>query len=223
MNAILNKIFINRTIVLKSLVNYGFESLDGEFFYRTLICDGKMELRVFVSDNLAIKTDVIDLETQEPYSLFLVEEAVGSFVGMVRKDYEKVLSDIADKCCEREVFKSDYAKRIIKYVRGNFGGELEFLWEKFSQNAIWRRKDNRKWYALLLTVSKRKLGIDSDEIIEIIDLRAKPNEAEKLVDNKKYFKGYHMNKKHWITICLDGSVGFDEICSRINESFLLAK
>ena len=111
---------------------------------------------------------------------------------------------------------------IIEYVRKKYGDELEFLWEKFPDNAIWRRKDNKKWYGALLTVSKRKLGIDSDEIIEIIDLRMKPEDIEKRVDMKKYFPGYHMNKKHWITICLDKTVPYEEICSRIDESYVLA-
>ena len=35
--------------------------------------------------------------------------------------------------------------------------ELEFLWQKFPDNAVWRRKDNKKWYGALLTVSKEKL------------------------------------------------------------------
>ena len=34
--------------------------------------------------------------------------------------------------------------------------------------------------------------------------------------------GWHMNKKHWCTIILDGSVPFKEICRRIDASYLLA-
>ena len=111
---------------------------------------------------------------------------------------------------------------IIEYVRKKYGDELEFLWEKFPDNAIWRRKDNKKWYGALLTVSKRKLGIDSDEIIEIIDLRMKPEDIEAKADKLKYFRGYHMNKKHWITICLDDTVSVEEIQQGIDESYTLA-
>ena len=34
--------------------------------------------------------------------------------------------------------------------------------------------------------------------------------------------GYHMNKKHWYTILLDDSVPLEEICRRIDRSYLLA-
>ena len=50
-----------------------------------------------------------------------------------------------------------------------------------------------------------------------------PENIEKIVDNERYFLAYHMNKKHWITICLDSSVDFNEICTRIDESYNLAK
>ena len=39
------------------------------------------------------------------------------------------------------------------------------------ENAIWRNKINKKWYSALLIISERKLGLESDKIIDIIDLR----------------------------------------------------
>ena len=35
--------------------------------------------------------------------------------------------------------------------------------------------------------------------------------------------GYHMNKKHWYTICLDGSVEPVELYQRLDLSYKLAK
>lgn len=165
---------------------------------------------------------VIDLTFHEPYTLHLTDSAVGSFVGKVRSEYEEILTDISKHCFETEIFKSAQAKELIDYVRDTYGDELEYLWEKFSDNAIWRRKDTAKWYGALLTVSKRKLGIKSDEIVEIIDLRAEPSELENFVDNKKFYPGWHMNKKSWYTVILDGSVSNEELHHRIDESYLLA-
>ncbi len=50
----------------------------------------------------------------------------------------------------------------------------------------------------------------------------KPEDIDALVDGKKYLPGYHMNKRHWVTICLDGSTCQEEIFCRIAESFALA-
>lgn len=46
---------------------------------------------------------------------------------------------------------------------------------------------------------------------------------EDFIDNARFFPGCHMNKKHWYTIILDGTVSMDEICRRVDESYLLAK
>lgn len=222
MNAILLKIFKNKRAVYEKLLNYGFILSGGKYIYKALVCGGEMELNVSVDNSREISADVIDLKTQDTYTLHLIESATGSFVGGIRAEYESILNDISDNCFEREAFKSDFAKQVINYARNKYNGELEFLWEKFDNNAVLRRNDNNKWYAVLLTVSKRKLGLDSDEVAEIIDLRIDTGSIDGVIDNKRYFGGYHMNKRHWITACLDGSVGLEEIFSRLNDSYNLA-
>jgi len=96
------------------------------------------------------------------------------------------------------------------------------LWDKFPRNAIWRNKNNNKWYGALLVVDKSKIGISEKGDIEIIDLLLEPEKVERMIDNKKYFAGYHMNKKHWITIKLDGSVGINDIFELIDNSYKLS-
>ena len=171
----------------------------------------------------AVETTVIDLATEEPYTLFLADEASGSFVGAVRAEYESVLTDIAENCFDACVFKSEYSQLVIKYIAEKYGDKLEFLWEKFDDNAIWRRQDNKKWYGIILTVTKNKLGLPSDERVEALDLRADPDRIPEMVDGVKIFGGWHMNKKHWITVCLDGSMPLDDICRMIDISYNLAK
>ena len=33
-----------------------------------------------------------------------------------------------------------------------------------------------------------------------------PETIDNLIDNEKFFEDYHMNKKHWLAICLNGSI-----------------
>lgn len=210
----------NKKVNIDKLEPFGFVKDADRYIYHADLLQGQMKLTVTITGE-KIYTSVIDNATGDEYVLHLVQEATGSFVGKVREEYGGVLQSIVQNCYETDVFKSDYAKKLIEYVRNTYGDELEFLWQKFDDNAIWRRKDTAKWYAALLTVSKRKLSLDSDELIEIIDLRGTPEEIESLVDNVRYFPGYHMNKKHWYTMLLDGSVSFDEICERIDKSYML--
>lgn len=74
-----------------------------------------------------------------------------------------------------------------------------------------------------MAINQKKLGLSNDGIVEVINLRMLPEKIRALQDYKKYFPGFHMNKKHWITIILNGSVPLEEIFARIDESYLLAK
>ena len=143
-------------------------------------------------------------------------------MGSVRSACGQVLTDIAEQCFDPDVFRSQQTMDVIRYVEERFGETLEFLWKKFPDNAVWRRGDTGKWYGAILTVSQRKLGLDAGEAAEIIDLRLPPEEMADTIDHRRYFPGWHMNKKHWYTMLLDGSVPTEEICRRIDESRRLA-
>ncbi|MCM1115048.1 MAG: MmcQ/YjbR family DNA-binding protein [Clostridium sp.] len=220
---IINFIFKRKSVDFDKLTAYGFVKEIDKYSYSTVLSGSGFEMTVTITEQGEIGAVIIDPAFNEPYTLHLADGAVGSFVGSVKEEYERILTDIADKCFIPDVFKSNQAKEIIAFVKDKYNDEFEYLWEKFPDNAVVRRKDNKKWYAALLTVSKRKLGIDSDEIAEVIDLRIKPENLEELIDGVNYFPGYHMNKKHWYTIILDSTVPIEEICERLAESYRLAK
>lgn len=178
-------------------------------------------MRIEIFDDY-LTTKVVENSTQDEYILHLTN-ATGEFVGKIRTEYERLLNDVMEKCFDKDIFKSKQAKEIISYITNKYGDELEYLWPKFPKNAIWRRKDNKKWYAILMVVPKRRLKIDSDDEIEIIDLRANEVEIEELIDNKTIFEGYHMNKKNWITICLNYSVSSKKLFEFIDKSYYIAK
>lgn len=219
---IITSIFRRKSVVFEKLTEYGFIKDGNAYVYKTLLPNSGFMMTVRIDEYRKITAVVIDPECNEPYTLHLTDSAVGSFIGMVKSEYTQVFTDIANHCFEPEVFKTTQAKELIDYVRKTYDDELEYLWDKFPDNAVWRRKDNKKWYGALLTVSKRKLGIASDEIVEIIDLRAKPEHLENLIDHVQFYPGWHMNKKNWYTIILDGSVPLDEILSKLTISYEIA-
>ena len=214
--------FKRRKINIARLLPFGFSEDEIGYSYSAVLVDGQFTMTVTITKEGKISAEVTDNSFGESYLLHRDPRATGPFVGTVRKEYEHVLTMIADSCTEADVFKSRAATQIIQYVREKYHSELEFLWERFPDNAIFRRPDNAKWYAALLSVQKQKLGLAGTGNIEILDLRMKPEDVVALVDGKRYFPGYHMNKKYWVTICLDGSLPLREIYKRIDVSFALA-
>lgn len=215
--------FNGRRVNFIKLEAFGFLKSGEAYTYRTDIADGEMNLTVSVSSDGKLKTSVTDSETGDEYTLYLNDKAQGEFVGTVREAVDTVTSEIIAECFDTVMFSEDLSGAVSAYAREKYSSELEFLWKKTPDAAILRRSDSSKWYAVFMKISKRKLGFNTDELVEVLDLHAVPDEIEKYVDGEKYFPGYHMNKKYWYTVCLDGSVTAEEIFEKLDRSYDLAK
>lgn len=215
-------IFKNRVMNPARLLEYGFVRQNGAYLFSSGLEGGQFEMTVFVQDTGCISVQVMDRESNEEYVLVHVRDAEGAFVNALVQLCENKLKEIADNCFDFNVFKALQTKQVIAYAEKTYNSCPEFLWKKLSDNAVLRRKDSNKWFAVLLKVPASKLGLRGETLVEIVDLRALPEEVASLTDGKTYFPGYHMNKKHWYTICLNGSVPMEEICERVDKSYSLA-
>lgn len=112
---------------------------------------------------------------------------------------------------------------IFKYAEDRFGSKAEYLWSSDPDSAILRHNDNAKWYALIMNISKSKLGLNSTEKIDVLNVKCDTLLIGSLLHNNGYFPAYHMNKQHWISISLDGSVADEEILNLINLSYDMTK
>lgn len=211
----------NKKINNIKLLNYGFIKKDHSYIYKTKIYNNKFETIINISKNQPTAS-LIDLENNEEYILVDIKGVSGNFVNRIKEENENIIKDIIDKCMEPDIFKSLQANEIIKYVKEKYNDELEYLWKKFPNNAIWRNKKNNKWYGALLVVKENKLGIKSDKFVEIIDLRFQKENIHKIIDNNRFYPGYHMNKNNWITIKLDNSVETKKIFELIDNSYNLS-
>lgn len=216
--SLVDQIFKNKIANQSKLIAYGFKRSNPGLKFVTILPDSKFKMTIVIGKNNLITTLVVDPITNTPYTLHLSNSNVGGFVEGVRLDYQTVLKSIAEHCFDTEIFKNPQTKQLIEYVRKRYGDELEFLWQKSPNNAIWRRPDTQKWYATILTMDTHKLGVKNGHVDEIIDLRIQPEKMADLVDNYQYFPGWHMNKKNWYTIVLDGSVPFSELVERVDNS-----
>lgn len=216
----LEKELENKKLELNKLIDYGFKKNNNKYIYTKRLSNDNFLVHIEITDFCKITSKIMDIENKEEYWPVDIKNTTGSFIGKIKEEYENILKDVIAICTERDIFKSNQTQAVIKYVKEKYDGNLEFLWEK-STNAIIRHHDTKKWYLILLTSSKEKLGLKSNDLIEIIDLKMPPEEIVKLVDNKKIFPGYHMNKKHWITICLDNTMKDEELFKYIDISYNL--
>ncbi len=108
---------------------------------------------------------------------------------------------------------------IIKYIKKKYSIAPEYLWARTPNFAIFRHSHNRKWFAAIVDVTEDKLGLEGDSLVDALNLKCDPQLVGSLRKQQGILPAYHMNKEHWITVLLDGSVSKDEICTLINLSY----
>jgi len=214
---ILDNNFNNREIDYDKLLSYGFKKVNNKYIYKKNICDDSFLVKVIFS-NKEKRSKVIDLSLNEEYVLVDTNSASG-YIKEVKEEYEKIINDIIDKCSINNMFNGSISKEVLKYIKDKYGDKEEYLWEKFLETAAIRNKKNNKWYAVIMVIEESKLGIDSNNKVEVIDLRCHKERIKNIIDNKQIFPGYHMNKNSWITIKLDGSMKIKEIYKFIDISY----
>lgn len=112
---------------------------------------------------------------------------------------------------------------VERYIKEKFDVLGEQIFPKYPKFSAFRHKKNEKWFALLMEISASKLGLKSDEMIDVLNLKCRPDLAMVLVDEQQIFKAYHMNKKHWISVNLDSKISQKTVFDLIDESFTLSK
>ncbi|MGN8888077.1 MmcQ/YjbR family DNA-binding protein [Blautia sp. HCP28S3_G10] len=109
-------------------------------------------------------------------------------------------------------------EEIFEYVKKQYGTTPEYLWKSSPDSAVLRHK-NGKWYAVIMNVEKSKLGLSGDSTVEIMDVKCDPEMTSMIIQTYGFLPGYHMNKRHWITILLDGTVSESKILDFLDMSY----
>ncbi len=211
----LSDLLENRKIIKSKLIDYGFNQ--DYVFEKTLSNPNFKAVIIYEKDTLFSK--VIDLEMDEDYVLVDVKTPIGKFAAELKIEYEIIITDIIEKCTRSNVFKLSQTKRLMDKVENTYNTDLEFLWEKFPKDAIYRNKDNNKWFVLLVALDKSKIGLDGEGEIEIAVL--KHDNVSNVIDGVSILEGYHMNKKHWITVPLDERISDEKLFELVENSYNL--
>ena len=109
-------------------------------------------------------------------------------------------------------------EEIYEYVKKQYGTVPEYLWKESLESAVLRHP-NGKWYAVLMQVEKSRLGLEGDTKVDILDVKCDPDMVGLLTQTYGFLPGYHMNKKYWITMLLDGSVSEAKILDFLDMSY----
>ena len=105
------------------------------------------------------------------------------------------------------------------YILNNYNSNPDYLWVKFPNYEVFRHSGNKKWFALIMDVSKDKLGLPGTELLDVVNFKCNPILIGSLLGKDGVFPAYHMNKESWITVALDGSMPDEQIKMLLDMSF----
>ena len=98
-------------------------------------------------------------------------------------------------------------QQFLEYCLSAYGTSPDYPFDEDFETAVLRHTDNRKWYAIVMKVSRRKFGFDSDEVVEVANLKLAIEMFGSFGASDGVYPAYHMNKLHWISVLLPDASG----------------
>ena len=113
-------------------------------------------------------------------------------------------------------------QEFLEYCLDTYGTSPDYPFDADFETAVLRHTDNRKWYAIVMRVSRRKFGFDSDEVIDVVNLKLPIEIFGSFGAADGVYPAYHMNKLHWISVLLPDAPD-DVVRFLVNVSFEATK
>ena len=113
-------------------------------------------------------------------------------------------------------------QQLLDYCLNTYGTSPDYPFDDWMESAVLRHTNNKKWFALVMRVPRRKFGFDSDDVIDIVNLKLPTEMFGSFGVADGVYPAYHMNKLHWISVLLPDAPD-DVVQFLVNVSFEATK
>ena len=93
-------------------------------------------------------------------------------------------------------------QEFLEHCLNTYGTSPDYPFDDWMESAVLRHSDTRKWYAIVMRVSRRKFGMESDETVDVVNLKLPTELFGSFGAPDGVYPAYHMNKLHWISVLL---------------------
>ena len=218
-----SEIFLRMSPLPDRLAAFGFSPEDGGYVYRDILRGGEFEAEVRVGEDGRVTGRVTDTSTGEEYIPIRIESHSGAFVRSVREEYSALLRRIAGSCFEKRMFVSAQGCGISRQIQEKYSEEPDFPFSS-DDAGVFRYPPNRRWYAIIMYVKKRSVlrtgpADDGDAgMAEVMNVRTGGEYTPTALRIPGIYPAYHMNRKNWVSIILDGTVPDSTVMELLDRS-----
>ena len=110
-------------------------------------------------------------------------------------------------------------EEVAEYIALRWGTRAEYIFKNSPNTGIFRHHENKKWYGALMRVLLSKFGSKKGGSVNILNCKCDPVLLAGLIDGKSIFPAYHINKTHWLSLFLDGSLDPETVFPIIELSY----
>ena len=108
---------------------------------------------------------------------------------------------------------------LIRYVAETYGTDPEYPFPRDNVSCVFRHSGSRKWFALLMQVPLKTLGLRGEGAADILNIKCDPVLIGSLRGKPGFLPAYHMNKDKWITLMLGDIPDQEEITGLLALSY----
>ena len=114
-------------------------------------------------------------------------------------------------------------QKLAAYLTDTYSVEGEHLFAKYPSFLVFRHNGNRKWFAVIMDIPRKNLGLSGEGEISVVNLKCDTRLIGSFRDCLSIFPGWHMNKSHWISVALEAGVEDEKIRFLVDMSYELTK
>ena len=111
----------------------------------------------------------------------------------------------------------------IKYIEQEYICDIDYPWEKYPNYVVIRRRDNQKWFAGIFTITGHQVGLDTNESMDVVNLKCEPDLIPTLIRESRIYSVYHMNKQHWISVDIERYEDIEKLKMLVDMSYRLVE
>ena len=112
---------------------------------------------------------------------------------------------------------------LTTYLTDTYSTTGEQLFARYPSFLVFRHGENKKWFAVVMDIPRKNLGLPGEGEISVVNLKCDARLIGSFREEPGIFPGWHMNKAHWLSVALDGSVDNETIRFLADMSYELTK
>ena len=112
---------------------------------------------------------------------------------------------------------------LVTYLTDTYSTTGENLFVRYPNFLVFRHQGNKKWFAVMMDIPRKNLGLLGDDEISVVNLKCDTRLIGSFREEPGIFPGWHMNKAHWLSVALDGTVEDEKIRFLVDMSYELTR